>query len=107
MTSNTKADGSALTGVSETALLTLLVRATEARMPDSIIDDPMAIKLVDDIDFDFSKFGFTRRQDMAPAGPHLRQVHAALSRRPPFGDGGGASRGSADQLLPAGGVRRQ
>lgn len=65
MTSNTKADGSALTGVSETALLTLLVRATEARRPDSIIDDPMAIKLVDDIDFDFSKFGFTRRQDMA------------------------------------------
>lgn len=60
-----KADGSALTGVSETALLTLLVRATEARRPDAIIDDPMAIKLVDEIDFDFAKFGFTRRQDMA------------------------------------------
>ena len=60
-----KADGFALTGVSETALLTLLVRATEARRPDSVIDDPMAIKLVDDIDFDFAKFGFTRRQDMA------------------------------------------
>lgn len=60
-----KADGSALTGVSETALLTLLVRATEARRPDSVIDDPMAIKLVDSIDFDFGKFGFTRRQDMA------------------------------------------
>ena len=54
-----------LTGVSETALLTLLVRATEARRPDSVIDDPMAIKLVDAIDFDFAKFGFTRRQDMA------------------------------------------
>ena len=50
-----KADGSALTGVSETALLTLLVRATEARRPDSVIDDPMAIKLVDSIDFDFGK----------------------------------------------------
>ena len=60
-----KADGSALTGVSETALLTLLVRATEARRPDSVIDDPMAIKLVDEIDFDFAKFGFVRRQDMA------------------------------------------
>ena len=60
-----KADGSALTGVSETALMTLLVRATEARRPDSVIDDPMAIKLVDEIDFDFAKFGFTRRQDMA------------------------------------------
>ena len=60
-----KVDGSALTGVSETALMTLLVRANEARRPDSIIDDPMAIKLVDEIDFDFAKFGFTRRQDMA------------------------------------------
>jgi O-methyltransferase involved in polyketide biosynthesis len=60
-----RADGSALTGVSETALMTLLVRATEARRPDSVIDDPMAIKLVDSIDFDFGKFGFTRRQDMA------------------------------------------
>lgn len=60
-----KVDGSSLTGVSETALFTLLVRATEARRPDSIIDDPMAIKLVDSIDFDFAKFGFTRRQDMA------------------------------------------
>ena len=60
-----KADGTGLTGVSETALLTLLVRATEARRPDSVIDDPTAIKLVDAIDFDFAKFGFTRRQDMA------------------------------------------
>ena len=60
-----KADGAGLTGVSETALLTLLVRATEARRPDSVIDDPMAIKLVDAIDFDFAKFGFTGRQDMA------------------------------------------
>ncbi|KWX69105.1 class I SAM-dependent methyltransferase [Mycobacterium sp. NAZ190054] len=54
-----------VTGVSETALLTLLVRATEARRPDSLIDDPMAIHLVDSIDFDFAKFGHVRRQDMA------------------------------------------
>jgi len=51
--------------VSETALLTLMVRATEARRPDSLIDDPMAIRLVDSIDFDFAKFGPSRRQDMA------------------------------------------
>lgn len=55
----------ALTGVSETALLTLQVRANEARRPDSIIDDPMAIELMDGIDFDFAKFGYARRQDMA------------------------------------------
>lgn len=60
-----KADGTVLTGVSETALMTLLVRANEARRPDSIIDDPMAIELADSIDYDFAKFGFTRRQDMA------------------------------------------
>jgi O-methyltransferase involved in polyketide biosynthesis len=54
-----------LTGVSETALMTLMVRAGEARRPDAILDDPMAIHLVDSIDFDFAKFGYTRRQDMA------------------------------------------
>jgi O-methyltransferase involved in polyketide biosynthesis len=59
------ADASTLTGVSETALLTLLVRATEARRDDRIIDDPVAVDLVDSIDFDFGKFGFARRQDMA------------------------------------------
>lgn len=64
MSSNPKVDA-ALTGVSETALMTLQVRASEARRPDAIIDDPMAITLVDSIAFDFGKFGYTRRQDMA------------------------------------------
>jgi O-methyltransferase involved in polyketide biosynthesis len=54
-----------LSGVSETALLTLQVRASEARRPDAIIDDPMAVALVDKIDYDFAKFGYARRQDMA------------------------------------------
>ncbi|KAA0080696.1 class I SAM-dependent methyltransferase [Mycolicibacterium sp. P9-64] len=65
MSSEPKVDGTTLTGVSETALLTLKVRASEARRPDAIIDDPMAIELVDAIDFDFAKFGYSRRQDMA------------------------------------------
>ncbi|MDR7291820.1 O-methyltransferase involved in polyketide biosynthesis [Mycolicibacterium senegalense] len=60
-----KVSGDALTGVSETALMTLQVRAHEARRPDGLIDDPMAVHLVDSIDFDFAKFGYTRRQDMA------------------------------------------
>lgn len=63
--SSGKVSGNALTGVSETALLTLQVRAHEARRPDGLIDDPMAVQLVDSIDFDFAKFGYTRRQDMA------------------------------------------
>lgn len=53
-----------LTGVSETALLTLNARATEARRPDGIIEDPKAVALVDSIDFDFAKFGRTH-QDIA------------------------------------------
>jgi O-methyltransferase involved in polyketide biosynthesis len=60
-----KGDGAALTGVSETALLTLRARANEARRPDSIIDDPMAIVLMDSIHYDFGKFGPANRQDMA------------------------------------------
>lgn len=64
-TPTAKVDGTVLTGVSETALMTLRVRASEARRPDSIIDDPMAILLADSIDYDFAKFGFARRQDMA------------------------------------------
>jgi O-methyltransferase involved in polyketide biosynthesis len=60
-----KVNGAALTGISETALLTLRVRAHEARRPDGLIRDPMALRLVDAIDFDYAKFGFTRRQDIA------------------------------------------
>jgi O-methyltransferase involved in polyketide biosynthesis len=54
----------ALTGVSETALLTLNARAAEARRHDGIIDDPKAVALVDSIDFHFAKFGRTA-QDIA------------------------------------------
>jgi O-methyltransferase involved in polyketide biosynthesis len=53
--------GPGLVGVSETALLTLNARAAEARRPDSIIDDPMAIALADSIEFDYAKFGRTRQ----------------------------------------------
>lgn len=60
-----KVDAAALRGVSETALLTLRSRANEARRPDAIIDDPMAIRLMDAIDYDFDKFGIPSRQDIA------------------------------------------
>jgi O-methyltransferase involved in polyketide biosynthesis len=49
-----------LGGVSETALLTLNARANEARRQDSLIDDPIAVALVDSIDYDFAKFGPNR-----------------------------------------------
>jgi O-methyltransferase involved in polyketide biosynthesis len=57
-------DANTLTGVSETALLTLNGRAHQARLPGAILEDPMAIRLVDAIDFDFDKFG-RRGQEMA------------------------------------------
>jgi len=59
-----KADANTLTGVSETALLTLYGRAHQAGHRDAIIEDPMAIRLVEAIDFDFEKFG-RKGQEMA------------------------------------------
>ncbi len=59
-----RANAGPLTGVSETALLTLYGRAYQASRPDPIIDDPMAVKLVESIDFDFEKFG-RKGQEMA------------------------------------------
>jgi O-methyltransferase involved in polyketide biosynthesis len=61
---NPKIDASQLGGVSETALLTLNGRAHQAGLPGAILHDPMAIKLVDRIDFDFDKFG-RKGQEMA------------------------------------------
>lgn len=73
-----------LTGVSETALLTLNARASEARRPDRIIDDPMAIKLADSIDFDFAKFGPTR-QDIALRALAFDDQTRQFLREHPFG----------------------
>lgn len=60
-----KVDAGLLTGVSETALLTLNGRAVQARHPHAIIDDPMAVQLADAIAFDFDKFGRRKGQEMA------------------------------------------
>jgi len=54
-------DARHLDGVSETALLTLHQRATEAARPDGIIDDPMAITLRDGLDYDYQDFGRTHQ----------------------------------------------
>jgi O-methyltransferase involved in polyketide biosynthesis len=52
--------------VTDTALVTLWCRASEARRADAIVDDPMAIRLIDSLDYDFSKFKLsTGRQDLA------------------------------------------
>lgn len=52
--------------VTDTALVTLWCRAIEARRADAIVDDPMAIRLVESIDYDFSRFKLAAdRQDLA------------------------------------------
>lgn len=54
-------DARHLAGVSETALLTLHQRATEAARPDGVIDDPMAVALRDKIAYDYHHFGRTHQ----------------------------------------------
>lgn len=48
-----------LTGVPETLLWNLWNRAAEARRPDSVLEDPRAVELVDEIDYPFDRFGGT------------------------------------------------
>jgi O-methyltransferase involved in polyketide biosynthesis len=71
-----------LSGVSETALLTLNARAREARRDDPVIDDPMAIALVDSIDFDFTKFGRTGQNMALRARAFDTQAQSYLAQRP-------------------------
>jgi O-methyltransferase involved in polyketide biosynthesis len=49
----------------ETALVTLCFRANEARRPDGIIDDPVAIELTETVDYDFTNLRRSKRQDLA------------------------------------------
>lgn len=46
-----------LGGVPETLLWNLYQRASEARRPDAILEDPKAVELVDSIDYPFERFG--------------------------------------------------
>jgi O-methyltransferase involved in polyketide biosynthesis len=71
-----------LTGVSETALLTLNGRAYQANRPDAILEDPMAIKLVDSIDVDFDKFG-RKGQEFALRSLAVDKCATAYLRRHP------------------------
>ncbi|BDE12947.1 putative O-methyltransferase OmT [Mycobacterium kiyosense] len=54
-------DARHLAGISETALLTLYQRASEAARPDGIIEDPLAIALRDSLDYDYQNFGKTHQ----------------------------------------------
>ena len=45
-----------LSGVEETLLIPLWARAEETKRPDGLIRDDFAVRLVEQIDYDFSKF---------------------------------------------------
>jgi len=72
----------ALSGVSETALLTLNARAGEARRQDRVINDPMALALADSIDFDFAKFGPTGQGMALRARAFDMQARCYLAQHP-------------------------
>lgn len=60
-----------LEGVSETSLWTLFNRAEEARVSKRVIDDPLAVELIDRLDFPFAeRFG----------KPHWAQAQALRAR---------------------------
>lgn len=54
-----------LTGVPETLLGTLYSRAVDAKCTDSILNDYDAVKIVQQIDYDFSKMGVSRIKSLA------------------------------------------
>lgn len=54
-------DARHLTAISETALLTLHQRATEAARADGVIEDPLAIALRDSLGYDYHHFGRTHQ----------------------------------------------
>ena len=66
-----RVDANQLSGVSETALATLNSRAYQAGLPNPLIHDPVAAKLVDAIDFDFGKFGRSQQGQELRCAPWL------------------------------------
>lgn len=57
-----KINGRTLTGVSETSLWTLWNRSLEAARPDAMFDDPLAVELVERIDYPYrERFGLPQQ----------------------------------------------
>ncbi|MCL4530105.1 MAG: class I SAM-dependent methyltransferase [Chloroflexi bacterium] len=54
-----------LSGVSETLLMTLLVRARESQRPDGMIRDDKAVAMVNQIECDFSRLRMQRHDEVA------------------------------------------
>ena len=54
-----------LTGVPETLLMTLLVRARESQRPNPLIKDDQAVAMVNQLDCDFSRLRMQRHDEVA------------------------------------------
>ena len=75
----------ALEGVPETLLWTLYHRALEARRPDAVLHDPLAVELVDRIDYPFAeRFGTGRLAQWQALRVRAfdREVRRFLAARP-------------------------
>ncbi|ESR25592.1 class I SAM-dependent methyltransferase [Lutibaculum baratangense] len=57
-----------LTGVSETLLITLYAKALESAMPDTVLRDDLAARIVGRLDYDFARLGVERDDAIALAG---------------------------------------
>ncbi|NMN96247.1 class I SAM-dependent methyltransferase [Antrihabitans stalactiti] len=77
-----KVDGTALSGVPETALWTLRNRAVEAARSDSTYDDPQAVAVYEAIDFPYEKFGKHSQNFALRALTFDRVVRDFLERNP-------------------------
>ncbi len=75
-------DGNTLDGVSSTTLYTLHNRAAFADGPDKVIDDPMALRVRDAIEYDWSKFGTPVAAAALRARTFDSAVSAYLASRP-------------------------
>ena len=100
-----------LGAVPETLLWTLYYRAVEARRPDSVLDDPMAVELVERIDFPFEqRFGSRGRASRSGrrSVPAASTRDRALPRRLAAARSSRSARGSrrssgASTTVPCGG----
>jgi O-methyltransferase involved in polyketide biosynthesis len=77
-----KIDGNRLDGVSATSLWALHNRAIEAKRPDAVIRDPLAVELADKIDYDYLKFGRPNQAFALRASLYDRITTAYLNARP-------------------------
>lgn len=72
-----------LTGVSETALMTLWMRSVEAARPDGLLDDPLAVELVNSIDYPYREhFGVPLQVFATRALAYDGAIRSYLSEQP-------------------------